>query len=248
MKIKTIHMQETDSTNRYLREYVPEEGEDITVALTEYQYAGKGQGSNKWESERGQNLLFSILVHPDGMRADGQFVISMAVSTVIRDALASLTDEEITVKWPNDIYAGDKKICGILIENRIVGNMIKDCIIGIGINVNQTCFASDAPNPVSLKTLCGREQDRERILSDIIDRLCVALKGMGNVGCAESIRREYKMHLFRREGYHWYSDRYGSFEAEIHDVEDDGHLLLRDRGGEIRQYAFKEVKAISLFQ
>lgn len=242
MRIETIHLQETDSTNNYLRGYKQEAGAEMTVAVAEYQYSGKGQGCNSWESERGKNLLFSILFRPGNVRANGQFVISMAVSVAVRDAFAAVTGGGISIKWPNDIYAGNKKICGILIENRLSGSKIKDCVIGIGINVNQTRFVSSAPNPVSLKMLTGKEHDTNILLDDILGRFCILLNdiksGGGNI---ELIRREYKKSLFRRDGYHLYRDKDGTFEAEIYDTEDDGHLLLRDRNGKVRRYAFKEV-------
>jgi len=242
MKIETIHLQETDSTNNYLRGYKQEAGAEMTVAVTEYQYAGKGQGRNSWESERGKNLLFSILFHPGNVRAIGQFAISMAVSVAIRDALAAVTGGGISIKWPNDIYAGNRKICGILIENSLSGSRIKDCVIGIGINVNQTIFVSGAPNPVSLKMLTGKEHDTNILLDDILGRFGTLLSGIkSGGGNMELIRREYKKSLFRRDGYHMYRDKDGTFEAEIYDTEDDGHLLLRDRNGKTRRYAFKEV-------
>lgn len=250
MRTKIIRLQETDSTNRYLREYKQENGvvADMTIAIAKYQSAGKGQGTNSWESEPGKNLLFSILIHPDYVKADRQFIISMAVANAIRITIENLVlkamvKEKVTVKWPNDIYVGDRKICGILIENRLSGDKIKDCIIGVGINVNQTVFAGDAPNPVSLKMLCREEHDHDSMLADILCELETSLdeiremhNDMGN------IRKEYKEHLFRNEGYHTFRDKDGEFKAKIHDIEDDGHLLLRDHDAHIRRYAFKEVE------
>lgn len=240
-----IRLSETDSTNRYLRDFKSGDNADMTVAVAEYQCAGKGQGGNSWESERGKNLLFSLLVHPYGVEASRQFIISMAVSNAIRRAIAAETAEEVSIKWPNDIYVGDRKICGILIENRLTGNRIKDCIIGIGINVNQTRFLSDAPNPVSLRMIDGKERDKETLLQVVLDNIAAGIEALDNSAIGRQTEAdEYKKHLYRREGHHRYCDSDGEFDAAICDIEPDGHLLLTDTNGNIRRYAFKEVRII----
>lgn len=233
MSFRIEHINETDSTNYWLREHATTSGE--MVVWTDFQTAGRGQGSNRWESERGKNLTFSMLIHPQDVPAERQFVISMAISNAIRLVLQGLTSEAVSIKWPNDIYVGHRKICGILIENRLTGHTIKDCIIGVGLNVNQREFRSDAPNPVSLAQLTGQEYDREALLDDILK----AFQQQSLVSPATG--SEYRQHLYRREGYHIYCDAAGSFEARMVTVEDDGHLLLCDRNGHERRYAFKEV-------
>ena len=158
--VKTIHVKETDSTNNWLKSYQSEAGEDMTVVTTDYQSAGRGCGSNQWESEAGKNLMFSILLHPK-VSAKDQFILSMANALALKDVLDSYTDS-IKIKWPNDIYWNDKKIGGTLIETSLQGAEIKDFIIGTGINVNQQEFHSDAPNPVSLIQIIGCETNRDR--------------------------------------------------------------------------------------
>ena len=133
------------------------------------QHAGRGQGANHWESECGKNLTFSILIHPDNVLAHEQYIISMAVAATMRKYLSQVLSEEVYIKWPNDIYVGDQKVGGILIENRLAGSHIRDCVIGIGLNVNQKEFKSEAPNPVSMLQLEGKEWDREEVLRGIID-------------------------------------------------------------------------------
>ena len=159
--VKTIHIKETDSTNNWLKGYQSEVGEDMTVVTTDYQSAGRGCGSNQWESEAGKNLMFSILLHPK-VSAKDQFILSMANALALKDVLDGYTDG-IKIKWPNDIYWNDKKIGGTLIETSLQGSEIKDFIIGTGINVNQREFHSDAPNPVSLIQITGRETNRQEI-------------------------------------------------------------------------------------
>ena len=158
------HIDETDSTNRWLHN---QGGTGKVVVVADYQTAGRGCGTNRWESERGKNLLFSMQIHPVDLPAKRQFHISMAVSLAICEALGQHIGD-LSIKWPNDIYWRNAKICGILIENRLQGQRICDSIIGVGLNVNQRQFRSDAPNPVSLWQICEHETDREQLLTEIL--------------------------------------------------------------------------------
>ena len=137
MDYKVIHIDETDSTNRWLRSFVSVDNIKTVVVTAEYQTAGKGCGTNSWESERGKNLTFSMLIHPKDIPANQQFHITEVVSVALCMTLEPYIYNKVEIKWPNDIYVGDKKICGMLIENRLQGSEIKDSIIGIGLNVNQ---------------------------------------------------------------------------------------------------------------
>ncbi|MBQ9187134.1 MAG: biotin--[Prevotella sp.] len=225
-----IHIDETDSTNRWLRE-TDQQGQMVCV-YADYQTAGRGCAMNKWESERGKNLTFSILIHPENMAAARQFDISMAISLAICEALG-LYIGDLSIKWPNDIYWRDRKIAGILIEHTLHGNVIKDSIIGVGLNVNQRVFHSDAPNPVSLWQICEHETDRKQLLHDILHAFQRLL--------GQDIRESYLSKLYRRRGFYPYADKNGAFMAELVTVEPDGHLILCDDNGQQRRYAFKEV-------
>ena len=235
--VKTLYLEETDSTNDFLRHYTPGEDEDMTVVWTDFQRKGRGQGSNQWESEAGKNLTFSVLIHPDKVRAQDQYIISMAVAETMHRFLSGTVDAAIQIKWPNDIYVGDSKIGGILIENYLSGEHIKDCIIGIGLNVNQTVFVSDAPNPISMRMIDDREWNREEVLQGLISELVWQFQHFR----FDIIRKKYRRHLYRREGFYPYRDAEGEFEAEMLEVENDGHLVLLDTEGRQRRYAFKEV-------
>ncbi|SES76947.1 biotin--[acetyl-CoA-carboxylase] ligase [Prevotella sp. kh1p2] len=239
MNTKLIELTETDSTNSYLRAYKPAADEEMTVAVATYQRRGRGQGTNTWESEPGKNLLFSILVHPLMLPVAGQFVISEAVALSVRDALSAYTDC-LTIKWPNDIYWNDRKICGILIENKIAGGRIHDCILGVGINVNQRLFTSPAPNPVSLVQITGTEVPPREVLDRVLRAFGSYYDCIVN-GDYMAITAPYHEALYCRSGFHRFCDEDGEFEAAIVEVEDDGHLILRDRTGHARSYAFKEV-------
>ena len=231
MEWKIIHIAETNSTNNWLKEH----GEDGMVVVADYQTAGRGCGTNKWESERGKNLLFSMLVHPHDIPAVRQFHISMAISLAICESLEQYIGD-LSIKWPNDIYWRNGKIAGILIENTLKGTVIKNSIIGVGLNVNQRDFRSDAPNPVSLWQVSGQETDRDELLHDVLRRFDGLL--------GHDILNHYLSRLYRRRGFHPYADADGAFMAEIADVREDGHLVLSDEAAKDRIYAFKEVQFI----
>lgn len=246
--IRFVALDETDSTNHYCLHSLDEASLGaggpvrMVVVTAEYQSAGKGQGANTWESERGKNLLFSIMCHPQWIPVRMQFILSECIALAIRDALAEVADG-ISIKWPNDIYYGDRKICGILIENRLASGRIKDCVIGVGLNVNQQKFHGDAPNPVSLVQITGRETDRRALLGNIVARFGAYLKQSQKADYG-TIASAYMASLYRGQGFHPYRDADGRFEAAIVEVEDDGRLILRDREGMIREYMFKEVEHV----
>ncbi|MCI7011110.1 MAG: biotin--[acetyl-CoA-carboxylase] ligase [Prevotella sp.] len=239
---KIIHIDETDSTNSYLRKVADGEEAPMLVVVADHQTAGRGQAGNHWESEQGKNLLFSIRIQPRTLAPSRQFLISMAISQAIWQVLDPMAPGHIHVKWPNDIYYDDRKLCGILIENRLQGGELRECILGIGLNVNQTLFRSDAPNPVSLCQILGRTLALKPLLMQLLDAFGQQLHVMNTD--AEQLVDAYRKHLYRRTGFHAYRDCKGYFEAELVDVEPTGHLTLRDRKGGERRYAFKEVSYI----
>lgn len=237
MEFEIVHIDETDSTNGWLRRYIRENPcrSDAIVVVAEFQTAGRGCGTNTWESERGKNLTFSLLIHPKDIPARQQFHISMAVSLAVCEALGQHIGD-LSIKWPNDIYWRNGKIGGMLIENQLQGDIIKDSIIGIGLNVNQQAFRSHAPNPVSLWQITGQETDRQPLLDGFLRCMDHYLY--------HDVRPQYLQMLYRRKGFHPYTDSNGAFMAEIMEVEDDGHLVLLDDSGQHRRYAFKEVQFV----
>lgn len=239
----SIHVPETDSTNNYLSNLSDKETvAEFTVVQTDFQTAGKGQRGNSWEAERGKNLLFSLILYPTFLEARRQFILSQLIALSIKEELDQWTSH-ISIKWPNDIYWKDKKICGILIENDLTGMYIGRSISGIGLNINQMTFFSDAPNPISLKQIIRRDSDCSTILQHIIERIKHYYQALQK-GETDSIIRNYHHSLFRREGMHRYTDTGGEFSARIIGVEPDGHFLLEDNKGRIRRYIFKEVQYI----
>lgn len=244
-----VALDETDSTNQHLSRLCNERQEAIaefTTVVAEFQTAGKGQRGNTWEAEEGKNLLFSFVLYPTFLEARRQFILSQIVSLAIKEELSRWSDE-ITIKWPNDIYWKDRKMCGILIENDLAGHNIARTISGIGININQELFHSDAPNPVSLKQITGQEHDRSSILAHILRRVEIYYNSLRteepNIYSAE-IAARYARSLYRRRGLHPYEDGNGKFLARLLRVEQDGRLILEDESGQERQYLFKEVQYV----
>lgn len=232
------HFKEIDSTNRFLREY-DNPSEDIVVVYADYQTDGRGQRGNTWSSQQGENLLFSLLLHPTFLRADEQFRLSQIFALTIKQTLENYI-HDVTVKWPNDLYWHDKKICGILIENDLQSAHVERSIVGAGVNINQVSFFGKPINPVSVKLITGKELDLKTVLHQVLDNFAIyyALLEQGKY---DEIAETYHQSLYRKEGTYKYSDANGSFMATIHHVEPNGFLVLEDTDGNLRQYAFKEV-------
>lgn len=237
--MKRIALDETISTNRYAKELPEDESHELTLVTAEFQTAGRGAGTNRWESERSQNLLFSLISYPKGLLANQMFALSEVTALAIRDALSSYTPG-FQIKWPNDIYYNDKKISGMLIENDLRGKWVHRSIIGVGVDINQTRFLSDAPNPVSLAQILGKAVERNQVLNSILLQFN-HYYGMMERKQFSELHNRYMQHLYRRNALHPYADATGTFQARIIDVEPTGHLVLECQNGEQRRYDFKEV-------
>lgn len=248
-RIKWHRSDSIGSTNTYLRELNGGDPEyDYEVAVADFQTAGRGQKGNIWESEQGKNLLFSILAHPRNIKVQEQFYISEAIALAVSDSVIAAIGPEyasgVSVKWSNDVYWKDFKMAGILIENTLQGDRILDTVAGVGLDVNQEVFLSDAPNPISLKNITGREFDRDTILSDIVQRFIGYMERTKQN--RPEVDRLYRERLYRREGYHKFRDENGIFEARIEGIRPDGCLMLQTPSGEHRVYEFKQVQFVQL--
>jgi BirA family biotin operon repressor/biotin-[acetyl-CoA-carboxylase] ligase len=242
MKATKIYLDKTASTNAMLvnlrKNAKPEEG---TVVYAGFQTAGRGQKGTAWESEKSKNLLFSLLLYPHFVQANEQFIISQFVSLAIKEALDKYADG-FCIKWPNDIYRNDKKIGGILIENELLDVEIRTSIIGVGLNVNQEQFISDAPNPISLKQITGENYDIEYLLDEILENLFFFYE-LSNIN-KSCISERYMQNLWRKDGFYRFCDVGGEFSARIKGVAANGLLTLITPGGTEKNYAFKEVRFI----
>lgn len=237
-----IALESTLSTNSYL-DALDTAGprREGTVVVAREQLAGRGQRGNSWEAAPGENLTYSYLLRPHMIAPHEQFVLSQAVSLAVTDVLSRYAGG-FTVKWPNDIYHNDNKIAGILIEHNLAGGAIVRTIVGIGLNVNQQSFVSDAPNPVSLCHVTGRYHPLDALLHELLDATACRYDMCRNR--RDVLHADYMDNLYRRDGVYPYRDSNGVFRARIEAVLPGGTLVLVDTAGKRREYAFKEVSFI----
>lgn len=243
---KIIRLQTVCSTNDYLMEklhhkIIVKEG---TVIFALEQTTGKGMAENAWMSEPGKNLTFSVLLNPNFLRADHQFALNQTISLGVMDFVkANVTQQKVTIKWPNDIYIADRKIAGILISNTIEGSELKFTIAGIGININQQVFPESLRNPVSLIQIIRKELDLEQVLNELlfwIENRYVQL--MNNE--LQTIARDYLDTLYRLNEEHPFLYQHKRILARITGISNYGHLQLITSKEEKIECDFKEIEFI----
>lgn len=238
-----LSFENLTSTNTYASALLKSgEVQEGTIVRAFFQSAGRGQSGNGWESEGGKNLLISIILYPAVIAPADQFMISRVISLGITDYLEKEL-HECKIKWPNDIYVRNDKIAGILIENSVMDNKLVSSIAGIGLNVNQRKFTGNAPNPVSMSILTGKEYDTDNCLAELsnaIDkRYDLLMKGRNEIICSDYISK-----LYRINEWFGFRDKDGVFKGRIVSVTEEGLLLIEHPGRKIREYAFKEVDFI----
>ncbi|MGL4993754.1 MAG: biotin--[acetyl-CoA-carboxylase] ligase [Bacteroidales bacterium] len=239
-----IHIRETDSTNKELEKLLSETRlEEGSVVWCDIQTKGRGQKGNSWESEPYKNLTFSFVLYPEFLQLREHFLLSQLIAVSIVEELEQYS-QGFSVKWPNDIYWKEKKIAGILIENDLIDSTIQSSIIGVGLNLNQKEFLSDAPNPISLTLITGNQYDRLEFLKSLMSRIYRHYLTLISEGGSD-ISAIYMSKLYRGKGFHRYRDMKGvEFNAEIIDVFPSGHISLRESDGRERSFLFKEVEFI----
>jgi BirA family transcriptional regulator, biotin operon repressor / biotin---[acetyl-CoA-carboxylase] ligase len=243
MKFSLTVLDQVDSTNSFARRLIEEsKAFEGTVIMAREQYAGRGQGENTWHSQAGMNLTFSLVLEPVFLLPHNQFILNKAIAlAVLNSVKQSLPpDAKTSVKWPNDIYTGNRKIAGILIEHTIMGNSLKHTIVGIGINLNQLEFPSDLPNPVSLKLITTLDYDPEKFLTktcENIDREYTRLIKSEFT----SISDNYNSSLFGCGSDLELTSGSSTFTGRITGVDDLGRLLVMTRDGKSRSYNHGEV-------
>ena len=233
------HFSITSSTNDDARDEKYREGD---VVWADFQTAGRGQRGHEWHSRKGENLTFSVVLEPTFVPIAEQFAVSEVVALSLVDMLAEY-GIEARIKWTNDIYVGDRKLVGILIEHSLAAATLRRTIAGIGINVNQTEFDASLPNPVSMAQLLGRELNAEKVLQRFLvhlQRNYEALREMQN-----SLHQRYNELLYRLGEFHTYALPNGErFEAKILGTASSGALQLENKKKEIKEYLFKEIEFI----
>ncbi|MDQ3046175.1 MAG: biotin--[acetyl-CoA-carboxylase] ligase [Bacteroidota bacterium] len=240
----SIHLGTVDSTNSYASEMLRQKSVlDGTLIVSYGQEKGKGQRGNQWLSEPDKNVAASIILYPGFLSPDQQFMLNKIISLAVADLMTEcLANTEIHIKWPNDIYAGKKKIAGILIENTLRDGKIQHSIIGIGVNINQMNF-----EPGLNATSMALESKIDFNLTVIVERLCsfvearyLQLKGKK----IEKTDEEYESLLYRRNAWHCYSASNEKFEGKIKGVAGSGKVIMELRNGESKEFDLKEIEFI----
>lgn len=244
MTIRWHHFDTLDSTNTVaLRGISSGKFTRGDVIWADEQTRGKGNGNNHWESEPGKNLTFSLVLTPHFIQPQHQFRITQAISVTLYQTLkALLPKEKCSIKWPNDLYVNNKKMGGILIQNMIKGNSIQATVAGIGLNINQEIFRSDAPNPVSLIHFTKTDIPLFPLLKDIVAHIMQQMKQLEHNPEWATLNKKYLNALFQKDCWAQYADDKGVFEGKITEVDAYGRLQLLDRSNQLRTYAFKEIR------
>lgn len=239
-----IKLHTTESTNTYLKSLVRKSHlPDQTIVVAENQTQGRGQRANSWYSISGESLTFSVLKQFSNLPADRQFLISMAVSVALCDALCALGVLAVTVKWPNDILSDGKKIGGILIENTLEKQNIKHAVIGIGLNVNIAQF-ENLPQASSMKILTGTHFALEEVLYSILNKCVSNLQELG-VEQFAAYKKRYESWLFRYKKEALFETLEGDrFRATILGVSTIGELRLQTDQGAVKQVRIKQLRMI----
>ena len=234
------HFDTTASTNDDARDEKYREGD---VVWADFQTAGRGQRGHEWHSRKGENLTFSVVLEPTFVPIAEQFSVSEVVALSLVDMLAEY-GIDAKIKWTNDIYVGDKKLVGILIEHSLSSATLRRTIVGVGVNVNQTEFDTSLPNPVSMAQLLGKELDAEAVLQCFLNHLQRHYESLREGG-AEVLHERYNALLYRKEEYHTYALPSGEkFRAKIVGTAPSGALRLESEEGTTKDYLFKEVEFV----
>lgn len=239
-----IHKESTESTNRDMAVLIEKYQQqnlqlpNFQTIIADYQKKGRGQGNNCWHSEPGKNLLATIHFTPP-VAAAQQFRFNQYFALAVRRTLLPYCSD-VKVKWPNDIYVDGKKIAGILIEHSVMGDTLAHTMAGIGLNVNETDFPADLPNPVSLKQITACQYDINGIATQLLAH-CMDMYDMMEPACAPQLANEYLSNMYRFNEWAPYAIAGRTLQARIQGVDPFGRLLLTDKNGNSYCCGMKEV-------
>lgn len=248
-QINYIHLPEATSTNTALGT-LADQLPHATVLFTDCQTAGRGQRGNSWEASPGLNITMSALIKPSNFLANSQFALSEIVALATADLVESLLppSSNVKIKWPNDIYVGDKKIAGILLENSLSGYNLRHSIAGIGVNINQPLFLSNAPNPVSIFQLTGAETSVKEAIESLSTRIFSLFDQFIATNRLADLHTLFLTRLWRADGrLHPFriAETGKLIQARIHSVDPLGPLILDIHpDGTLHHFAFKEIAYI----
>ena len=239
--LKYHQIEQIDSTNAYLQRKQSECDIRNWVVSTDKQTAGKGMGSNQWESEVRKNLTFSLALDMGFLPAERQFLLSEAIPLGIVEVLDKmLPAEKLCIKWPNDIYYENHKLAGILINSTIKAGMMDISIIGIGLNVNQTQFQDWPTHPVSLKMITGLDYDLQPLLQQIAEHIIIKVEQL-RISPA-SIEQEYLNRLYRYRTWAIYEVDGKTVRLYMTGIDEFGRLLLINEDNKTLCFDIKEIK------
>jgi len=239
----SIYLPSCHSTNDIASEIIQtKQVFDGTIVITSYQTAGRGQRGNTWEALPNQNITVSMILKPDFLNITQQFRLNMAVSLGIYEFLCKYLSDGLAIKWPNDIYVGNRKMGGVLIENTLSGSRIAYSVIGIGLNINQLSFLSD--KAISLRLASQKFVDFE--IEKLIEQLCECIEKyylqLKN-GHTEVQKKKYLERVFRFGELHQYEQNGKRFLGKIIDIAETGHLIMV-LGEEVKMFDFKEISFV----
>jgi BirA family biotin operon repressor/biotin-[acetyl-CoA-carboxylase] ligase len=240
-----LTLKEVNSTNDFLKDLLSKSKPlpEGTVIMAESQFAGRGQQENKWHSEPGKNLTFSVLLNPSFLNVVNQFDLTRAISLGVYDALQPILGNQLKIKWPNDIYYAEKKLGGMLIENLVQGTQIKNSVIGIGLNVNQVDFPDGAVNATSVKQILHADYDLRILLSEIcshIEAYYLNLKARK----IDFVRKAYLNRLYWLNENKYFKTQNGVVNGIINNVRDNGLLVVKVNNEEV-EYNLKEIEFLN---
>ena len=239
--MKIIKLDTINSTNSYLRELaIHQDVDNFTVVSAKHQSKGKGQIDTKWITEPNKNLTFSILIK-EKYQIQHKKYINIAVSLALHDWFTQKKIKNLSIKWPNDIMAGSKKLSGILIETMIRGSKIYHTVIGIGINVNQQQFSSEIKSASSLSLETNKTFDLDLLLLEILPIIQNRIQDFLN-GKFKELDKAYSKLLYRKDTPSDFVDNQGNrFVGSITGISQDGNLLISTENGSVREFGIKEV-------
>lgn len=227
--------EELDSTNDELLRHISEY-DNLSVVAALRQTAGRGQRGNRWLSASGENLTFSLLLRPQNLPASEFMSLTFLATLAVKDWLCR-QDVPAVIKWPNDIYVGKRKICGMLVENGLSEGKVATSVIGIGLNLNQTEFPGELTNPVSLKRLTGQDYPLPATLQALL--ACFDFSALETEEGRTRLWESYQRGLFQQGLCRPYRNLLtgGEFMGTIKGVTREGRLLMADG----KTFSFKEI-------
>ena len=240
---RLIELKEVTSTNKFL-ELLMDKGssEQGLIVISEYQSEGRGMNGSSWTSEKGKNLLMSMLYFPQGLTIQNQFYLSKCGALAVSKAIDRIVGAEISkIKWPNDIYINNKKTAGILIQSSIKGENSQYSFLGIGVNLNQNKFS--VANATSLMSETGRKFEIKELLTYLVEELDYWLKVISDANFEKTNKMYYKK-LIGYQQWLGYKKGEEKFKGKILRIEDDGHLLMELENGKQKRFAVKEISLI----